>query len=86
MDDDLSTDNGNDEQLGVQGEDLKGDHETEEDMAEQPDNESYEGDGILPFPSEAAPFLYCPLILKGITLSILLGVFARPTKEGNHCF
>ncbi|KAI3909734.1 hypothetical protein MKW98_014151 [Papaver atlanticum] len=60
VDDDLSTDNGNDEQLGVQGEDLKGDHEIEEDMAEQPDNESYEGDGTLPFPSEAAPIHYRP--------------------------
>ncbi|KAI3934122.1 hypothetical protein MKW92_044821 [Papaver armeniacum] len=58
VDDDLSTDNGNDEQLGVQGEDLKGDHEIEEDMAEQPDNESYEGDGTLPSPSEAAPIHY----------------------------
>ncbi|KAI3929776.1 hypothetical protein MKX01_025944 [Papaver californicum] len=62
VDDDLSTDNGNDEQLGneVQGEDLKGDHENEEDMTEQPDNESYEGDGILHFPSEAAPVHYRP--------------------------
>ncbi|OVA10314.1 Pre-mRNA polyadenylation factor Fip1 [Macleaya cordata] len=83
VDDDSFTENGTHEQLDneLQGEDLKGDRDNDEDV-EQPDNESFdpfpyngtkkeivgrrdpfvgsvrnnihEGDGILPFPSEAA--------------------------------